>query len=163
MALTTAQKGAVGGLAAAITLATPLVAAWEGKRNDPYVDIAGVVTVCYGETRNVGNRHYSDAECLAMLNQSLARHAAQVIACMPPAPVPTQAAFISFGYNVGAAAACGSGAMRRLRAGDIQGACDNLLAWDKVRSPVTGKLRPSTGLANRRAAERRLCMQGLSK
>jgi hypothetical protein len=39
----------VGACAAAIM--TPLVAGWEGKRNDPYLDIVAVQTVCYGKTR----------------------------------------------------------------------------------------------------------------
>lgn len=63
------KKAVTGGVAAAaLTLAVPLIAKWEGKRNDPYRDIVGVKTVCYGETR-VPMRPYSDAECTAMLRK----------------------------------------------------------------------------------------------
>ena len=52
--------------------------------------------------------------------RSLAKHAIEVRRCIPAtAPVETQAAFVSFGYNVGAAAACGSTAVRKLNAWDI--------------------------------------------
>jgi len=37
-----------GGLAAALLIATPFIASHEGKRNDPYLDIAKVPSVCYG-------------------------------------------------------------------------------------------------------------------
>ncbi len=59
----------VGGGAAILLIG--LVGAWEGKRNDPYKDIVGVPTVCYGETR-VQMRRYSDAECKDMLADGLA-------------------------------------------------------------------------------------------
>jgi len=45
----------IGTGAAAALIA--LVGAWEGKRNDPYRDIVGVWTVCYGET-NVAMRRW---------------------------------------------------------------------------------------------------------
>ena len=40
-----------GGFGAALLLAIPFIGGWEGKSNDPYNDIVGVKTVCYGETR----------------------------------------------------------------------------------------------------------------
>jgi lysozyme len=50
--------------AAALAISAPLVAKWEGKRNDPYRDIVGVPTVCYGDTRDVTmGRRVGDAEC----------------------------------------------------------------------------------------------------
>lgn len=154
--------GSAAGLAAVLALATPLVAQWEGRRLDPYTDIAGIRTVCYGETFNVKERRYSDQECRDLLNASLAKHTTGVLACLPAnAPVQTKAAFASFGYNVGVSAACGSSAVRKLRAGDIRGACDGLLAWNKARHPVTRKLAVSRGLDNRRRAERLLCLEGL--
>ena len=40
------------GAALALALAVPKIATYEGKKNDPYKDLAGIPTVCYGETRN---------------------------------------------------------------------------------------------------------------
>lgn len=152
--------GAAATLAAVVGLAKPTVQKWEGRKNDPYYDIVGVLTVCDGETANVQLRRYSNRECDAMLDASLRRHAQPILQCLPQsAPVPLKAAFVSFGYNVGVTAACGSTAAKKARAGDFRGACDGLLAWNKAR--VNGQLRAVQGLTNRRYDERALCLSGL--
>ena len=161
-ALRTTAIGASGvaGLAAVIALAGPMVSKWEGRRLDPYLDLANVWTVCDGETA-VRMRRYTHAECDAMLAASLRKHAGPIIECLPPtAPLEVRAAFTSFGYNVGVSAACSSTAARKARAYDYRGACDALLAWNKAR--VNGELRFVQGLANRRADERALCLKGLA-
>ncbi|MBY5974980.1 glycoside hydrolase family protein, partial [Ferrimonas balearica] len=78
-----------------------------------------------------------------------------------PAQLPdqTRAAFVSAAYNIGAGAFCGSSMSRRAQAGDLVGACDALLMWNKAR--VKGVLRPVTGLTRRRQAERALCLEGV--
>lgn len=155
--------GAAGaGIVAACALAAPLVGQWEGLRNDPYNDIANVRTVCFGETYNVQERRYSDAECYALLNSSLAKHATGALRCIPAdTPIQTQAAFVSLAYNIGVQAACGSTVARRLTARDVYGACKAFILWNRARSPVTGKLTVSRGLTNRRIDETTLCMKGV--
>lgn len=159
-ALRTTAIGAGASLAVVLALAGPMVSKWEGRRLDPYFDLAGKATVCDGET-SVPMRRYTPAECDAMLAASLRKHASPILECLPPsAPVEVKAAFASFGYNVGVTAACNSTAARKARAYDFQGACDGLLAWNKAR--VRGELRFVQGLANRRADERALCLKGLT-
>lgn len=145
-----------GGIAAALVLAVPLIGKWEGKRNDPYLDIVKVPTVCYGETR-VEMRRYSDAECLAMLHKGVREFAEPVARCTPRiADRPYQlAAATSLAYNVGVAAYCRSTADRRFDAGDFKGGCAALKFWNKAGGRVV------QGLVNRRADEYRLCMVGL--
>ena len=158
-----ALTGGAVGLAAVLALAEPTIKRWEGYSADPYRDIAGIRTVCWGETAGVENRRYSPTECQAMFRRSLVRHGAPITECLPQAaPVSVQAAFVSFGYNVGVDAACGSTAAQRARRGDYAGACDALAWWNKARNPITGKLEVSRGLANRRADERALCLKGLA-
>lgn len=158
-----ANRAAVGvSLAAVIALAGPTVSKWEGYANDPYRDQAGILTVCRGETAGIQNRRYSDAECDAMFRQSLKKHASPILACLPSsAPLSVLAAFVSLGYNIGIAAACGSSAAKKVRAGDFRGACNGILAWNKLRHWRTKQLVFSQGLANRRADERALCLSGL--
>ncbi len=75
------QGGLVGGavLAAAMALIQP----WEGLRTDPYNDIVGIPTVCYGETR-VQMRRYTKAECSDMLKRTLeSREAKAVLKAVP--------------------------------------------------------------------------------
>lgn len=142
----------IGGAAAALLI--PLVAQWEGKENDPYKDIVGVWTVCYGETK-VPMRRYSDAECKAMLDKSLAGYAAPVLKCTPgikdrPGVV---AAAVSLSYNVGSAAYCRSTAARRFNAGDYAGGCQAMTWFNKAGG------RTVRGLVNRRQDEYRLCIR----
>lgn len=150
------KQAAGGGIAAALMLAVPLVAKWEGKRNDPYRDIVGVKTVCYGETR-VQMRRYSDAECTDILNKAVKGFAGPVARCTPMiADRPYQlAAATSLAYNIGIGAYCRSTADRRFDAGDMKGGCKALGRWNMAGGRVV------QGLANRRADEVRLCMTGL--
>ena len=118
----------IGTGAAGLLIAT--VGAWEGKRNDPYRDIVGVWTVCYGET-NVSMRRYSDAECKAMLSDSLADYAGPVLARNPELrghDAQTVAA-TSLAYNIGVSAYRRSTVAKRFSAGNWRGACDAFLSW----------------------------------
>lgn len=159
---TSARIGATGGAAAALTLATGVIAHSEGKRNDPYWDIARVRTVCYGETANVQERRYSDAECDALLANSVQKHGEPVLKIMPAdAPVEVAASHVSLAYNIGVTAYLGSSAARYAKAGDYGRACQAIGAWNKVRQWPSGKLVVSKGLQNRRADEMALCIRGL--
>jgi lysozyme len=60
-------------------------------------------------------------------------------------------AFVDAAYNIGVAAFCRSSMARRANAGDMAGACDALLLWNKVDG------REVAGLTRRRQAERALC------
>ncbi|MEG6507062.1 glycoside hydrolase family protein [Nitratidesulfovibrio sp. 1201_IL3209] len=72
----------VGAAAAALILSVTPV--WEGKRNVGYLDIAGVPTKCFGDTRDVVVGHrYSDDECRASLDRALVEHAQPVVDCLP--------------------------------------------------------------------------------
>ncbi|WP_443747252.1 lysozyme [Asticcacaulis solisilvae] len=148
---------AVGAPAAALLLS--IVPAFEGMRNDPYLDIVRVKTVCFGHTgADIQNRHYSDAECRAMLEKDLARHAAPVLACTPQLkgrPYQT-AAVVSFAYNAGTTAFCRSGMARDFRRGHDREACAGLSRW------IYAGGRRVEGLVRRRAAERALCERGLT-
>lgn len=146
--------------AGAAALLTTTVATWEGKRNDPYEDIAGIMTVCYGETQ-APMRRYSDAECKALLQARLADYAAPVLARNPElrGHAPQVVAATSLAYNIGPEAYARSTVARRFSAGDWTGACNGFLAWNKAR--VNGRLQPVRGLTRRREEERRICLTGL--
>ena len=142
--------------ASAATALVALVGTWEGKRNDPYKDIVGVWTVCYGETR-VRMRRYTDEECEGMLADGLADFAGPVLARNPELKNrPHQlAAAVSLSYNIGTKAYAGSTVARRFSEGRWAAACDAFLLWNKAGGKVV------KGLARRREAERALCRKGL--
>lgn len=145
-----------GGAVAALAVALSLIQPWEGKRNDPYRDIVGVMTVCYGETQ-APMRRYSDAQCAAMLQGRVERdYLAPVLQCVPgivnrPAVAGAAA---SLAYNIGTKAFCNSTAARRFRMGDWRGGCDAFRSW------VNAGGRRVQGLVNRREAERAMCLKG---
>lgn len=146
--------GIVGASAVAGLIA--VVAQWEGKSNDPYRDLVGVWTVCYGETR-VEMRRYSNAECEDMLANGLADFAGPVLKRNPElrGRDPQLIAAVSLSYNIGSAAYDRSTVARRFSAGDFKGACDAFLMWTKAGG------REVKGLRNRRENERQICLRGL--
>lgn len=147
-----------GAGAAALLIATPFIAGWEGKRNAPYFDNAGIATVCFGETR-VPMRRYTDAECEAMLKKGVAEFMGPVAEMTPTIrdKPNTLAATTSLAYNIGLANYRNSTARRRFLAGDIKGGCNAFAPWHNIRKG--GKLVPLQGLKNRRAAEIKLCLK----
>lgn len=140
-------------IAAAASLAIPLVSTWEGLRTRPYRDPVGIATVCYGQT-NVEMREYTPEECKQMLNRAIVqRYAPPVLACTPGiGEYPGAfAAAISLAYNIGPTAYCNSTAARRFREGKLKAGCDAFAMW--VRAG--GRVLP--GLVNRREAEIQMC------
>lgn len=160
--MTTTKKIALGGLgggamlAAAVATSLTVIKPFEGLRNDPYRDIVGVLTVCYGETQGA-MRRYSDTECSVMLERRVsADYAAPILQCVPgfaQRPNPFAAA-ISLSYNIGVRAFCSSTAAGRFNAGQWIAGCDAFLLWNKAGGKVVA------GLARRREAERNLCVKG---
>lgn len=143
-------------------LAVAVVAGFEGLRTSAYLDPPGIPTICYGETRGVKmGDTATPAECKAMLVKSLSYFSSGIDRCLPPKlPDATYVAFLSAAYNIGTTAFCGSSMSRRATAGDIQGACEALLMWDKTT--IAGVRVRHPGLTRRRTQERTLCMEGLT-
>lgn len=149
------KLGAILGSAGAALLITT-VAFFEGKRNEPYQDIVGVWTVCYGETQGP-MRRFSDAECEEKLATALVRYAEPVAACADLRGKPNQlVAASSLAYNIGAGAFCKSTAARKFKAGDLRGGCTAMLRWNMAGGKVV------RGLSNRRMKEYAICTRGLN-
>jgi lysozyme len=143
--------GKIGAAAAASAIA--MVAAWEGYRPTVYADPIGRSAVCWGHDDPALKRGttYTRAQCETMLAEDLAKHA-EALNCIDATLTDGQkAAFVSFAFNVGSRAFCGSTLVRKANAGDMPGACAELSRWVMAG----GKTLP--GLVNRRAAERALC------
>ncbi|SNY55308.1 Phage-related lysozyme (muramidase), GH24 family [Pseudooceanicola antarcticus] len=154
-------RGATGA-AAVIALAVSFIEPWEGTRLKAYLDIAGIPTICTGHTEGVElGDTATAAECREMFMAEVVAFEARIRPCLPELlPEQSRAAFVSAAYNIGAGAFCGSSMSRRALAGDLAGACDALLMWNKAR--MKGRLQPVRGLTRRREAERDLCLQGLA-
>lgn len=147
----------VGAVAATLLLAfTP---AQEGRVLKTYRDIGGVLTYCDGATENAqAGKTYTPAECDAQLDRDLERHAAGIAKCVPMDRLTDgqRVAFVDVAYNIGVSAFCSSSMARRANAGDMIGACDALLLWNRAGG------REVAGLTRRRERERELCRRGIS-
>jgi GH24 family phage-related lysozyme (muramidase) len=90
-----------------------------------------------------------------LLGADLIPRAASVCSLLQRAVDDNQfAALMALVFNIGAGNLAASTLLRKLNAGDLAGAADQFLAWDKAR--VDGVLQPLAGLTRRRKAERAL-------
>ncbi|MGT2493155.1 lysozyme [Cupriavidus basilensis] len=124
------QKIALAAGAAAIAIAAPFVAYFEGYRPVAYLDPVAIPTICYGHTAGVRlGQMKTKAECDELLRADLGQALAHVdrLATVRM-PDTRRAALASFVYNVGPTAFAGSTLLRKLNAGDAVGACNRTAA-----------------------------------
>jgi lysozyme len=150
-------------IAAFLALALPLIGGWEGMRNHAYLDLVGVPTICFGQTKGVKlGDHMSVAQCKTLLRSEVLEYREGLHGYFSAdtkaqrLPAARDAAYVSLAYNVGIRGAGRSTATRRLNAGDVAGGCQALTWWNKAGGRVV------RGLVRRRADEYRLCMLGVT-
>lgn len=133
----------------------------EGYREQAYYAtederLRRISTIGFGSTEGVqpGDRTTPERALVRLLADA-SRFEARLRDCIGPEVTLLQRewdAVVSWAYNVGAGAACGSTLVRKLQAGDYAGACRELLRWDKQSG------RTLAGLTKRRQEEYRTCM-----
>lgn len=145
--------------AAAIAMATPFIAKWEGVRLEAYRDIVGVPTICFGDTHGVKmGQRASMSECVDRLEADVQMFYVEIAGCMtnPRIPAGVQASMLELAFNVGSGPVCRSTMMRLANTGQYSRACNELHRWVRAGGK---RIR---GLENRRAdSKHSLCMQGL--
>ena len=141
-------------------------------RIDAYLDPVGIWTIGWGHAITYNGRFLRGAEnravarslfpggitrdqAEALLRGDLVDTAAGVARLAPAADDNQFAALVSFAFNAGVAALQKSTLMRKLLAGDVAGAADQFLVWNKARN-AQGVLVELAGLTRRRRAERAL-------
>ncbi|SUC00005.1 phage lysozyme [Proteus vulgaris] len=148
------QKIAAITTAGATAIALVVIAHFEGVRYEPYRDVAGVLTVCYGHTGKdiIQGKRYTQQECDALLQNDFIKTQQQVDALIKvPLDDYTKAALYSFAFNVGTTAFARSTLLKKLNAGDSAGACEEIKRWVYAEGKVW------RGLVSRREAESALC------
>lgn len=131
------------------------IAGWEGFRDKAYDDGVGVQTIGFGSTEGVKPGDTITVErALVKLGADVSRHEKGLRECVALIPLYQHEwdAYVSWTFNVGVGAACGSTLVKRLRSGDYAGACQELLRWNRAGGRV---LR---GLTLRRQSEYQRCM-----
>jgi len=131
------------------------IALHEGYRGEAYEPVKGdVPTIGFGTTEGVemGDRITPERALVRLLNDANKFERA-VKRC---APVPMYQhefdAYVSLTYNIGEGAFCKSTLVKKLNAGDYQGACAEILRWDRFK----GRALP--GLTKRRQEENKKCL-----
>lgn len=149
------MRGKIAG--GVIAAAMSLVAAYEGRSLVAYLDPVSIPTICEGYTHGVKMGDVATPEqCDELTRQEVVKALAVVDKSVSrPLPDGVRVALTSFVYNVGPGAYGGSTLLRMLKAGDVQGACNQLPRWVYAGGK---KLR---GLERRREAERQICLSGL--
>ena len=145
---------AIGALALSATTLVG-IALHEGFEPKAYIPVAGdVPTIGFGTTDGVKMGDTITVErALVKLLQDANKFERAVKRC---APVPMHnyefAAFVSLAYNIGEGAFCRSTLVKKLNAQDYDGACREILKWDRFKG------KPLAGLTKRRQAEYQQCI-----
>lgn len=149
------QGHAEGVMSAAwIAIAEPKIKHWEQFRADPYWDF-GQWSNGYGQHCEKGAAPITEEQASLRLAAYLAGLAAKIMPLVKVKLTDNQgAALLMLVYNIGIPNFTKSTLLRKLNAGDHQGAAEQFLVWNKSR--VNGKLVVLGGLKKRRADERAL-------
>lgn len=137
-----------------------LIKQFEGFRAAPYLDSVGIPTIGYGSTTYPGGEKIglhdpaiTPDQGVQFLEYSLGLMSQAIAVLFQRVPTLNQAAaMLCLTYNIGAGAFRGSTVLAKFNAGDVAGAADAFLAFDKGH--VNGQLVVIPGLLNRRQAER---------
>lgn len=149
---------AAAGVSGVLALAGGIAYQHEGEVTKVYRDPVGVLTACVGHTSPAlrMGQTFSKQECTDKFIQDLRTAQAAVRRCIKhPLPIYTEAALISFTFNVGSGALCTSTLAKLANTGNLVAACQQLPRWvhaDKQKLP---------GLVTRRHDELQMCLRGV--
>jgi lysozyme len=131
------------------------IAGWEGFKSVAYIPVPGdVPTIGFGTTKDVKMGDIIDpVTALQRKIRDVEKFEGAIKQCVHvPLTQHEYDAYLSLAYNIGSGAFCRSTLVRKLNAQDYEGACKEILRWDKFKG------KPLQGLTNRRQAEFKQCM-----
>lgn len=130
---------------------------YEGLRLTTYADVRGVLTIGYGHTGHDVVRGLTitpeQADVLLRSDIVAAAHCVQSAVLLQTITQHQFDAMVDFTFNVGRTNFLTSTLLKRVNAGDINGAADEFLKWNKAGGRVFD------GLVRRRTGERALFLQ----
>ncbi len=138
------------------------IATHEGYRDKAYIPVPGdVPTIGYGNTTYQDGSKVKLGDTITrkqaneLLTNKVNMFERQVKSCIKvPLSQGEYDAYVSLTYNIGGQAFCNSTLVRKLNAMDYEGACYEILKWDKFRG------NPLPGLTKRRQQEYKQCLAG---
>jgi lysozyme len=130
------------------------IVAHEGYSDVAYIPVPGdVPTIGFGTTGNVklGDK-INPIRALDRALVDIQQFEGALKECVKvPLSQNEYDAYISLTYNIGAKAFCSSTLVKKLNAGDYDGACKEILRWDQFKG------KPLAGLTKRRQEEYKKC------
>ena len=132
------------------------IAGYEGFVGQAYRDIVGVWTIGFGTTKGVKpGDTITPVKALERKGEDLRKFHKEISSCVKvPLTQNEYDAYMSLSYNIGPTAFCGSTLVKKLNAKDYEGACKEILRWNRAGGKVV------RGLVIRRESEYRLCIDG---
>lgn len=127
----------------------------EGYRDTAYIPVPGdVPTIGFGTTKNVRmGQRIEVTQALTSALIDVQRFEGAMKRCVTvPLHQYEYDAYVNLTYNIGEGAFCRSTLVRLLNREDYNGACKQILRWDKFKG------RPLRGLTVRREKEYAMCM-----
>jgi lysozyme len=131
------------------------IVAHEGYSDNAYVPVAGdVPTIGFGTTDGVKIGDKIDpVKALQRAMSDVQKFEGALKNCVTvPLHQYEYDAYISLSYNIGSGAFCNSTLVKLLNASDYEGACKQILRWDKFKG------NPLRGLTIRRQTEYKKCI-----
>lgn len=130
---------------------------YEGLRLTTYLDVRGIPTIGYGHTGHdvVPGMSITAAQAEVLLRSDIlaAAHCVQSAVTLQTLNQHQFDALVDFTFNVGRTNFLTSTLLKRVNAGDMNGAADEFLRWNKAGGRVFD------GLVRRRTGERALFLQ----
>lgn len=133
------------------------IASYEGFSDRAYIPVEGdVPTIGFGSTEGVKmGDTITVPKALERLMRDVGVAESAIGRCVKvPLSQGEYDAFTSLAFNIGSNAFCTSTLVKRLNAGDYDGACQEIRRW------VFSGGQKLEGLVNRREAEYQMCMEG---
>lgn len=136
------------------------IATHEGFRDKAYIPVPGdVPTIGYGNTTyldgskvKLGDK-ITRKEAAQLLTNKLSIFEKQLKSCVKvPLTQHEYDAYVSLTYNIGGQSFCNSTLVKKLNNHDYEGACNEILRWDKFKGS------PLPGLTKRRQEEHKQCL-----
>ncbi|MBO0358635.1 lysozyme [Hymenobacter sp. BT186] len=149
---------------AALLLAVPFIVDKEGESLTAYRDVAGVWTICHGETLGVKPGDVKTKEACRLMTHSRVGHFMTQVdnAVTLDISPATLAAHTSFAYNIGINGYRNSQALKLTNAGRLKDGCQAMMNWYTAGGKDCRKrANKCYGLIARRAAERDMCLKGV--
>lgn len=137
---------------------------YEGYSETAYIPVPGdIPTIGFGTTEGVKlGDTITPEKAIERAYRDIQKTESAIHKCVNvPLSDGEYSAFVSLAYNIGTSAFCSSTLVKKLNARDYEGACKEILRWNKQKKVINGKVQyiEVKGLTERRKKEYEQCVR----